>query len=278
MFNALKIRIAKWLEKSASHPADELDTNFYRAFEDRFRGSRELIKQRVQVYLSFVQPVAQRHPRLPVLDLGCGRGEWLEVLGEAGISAHGVDVDTGMLCGCTELGLTVQQSDALVFLRQQGNASHVCISLMHVVEHVPFDVVKQLVKEARRVLVDDGILIMETPNPENYTVGACNFYMDPTHRNPLPPLLLAFLPEYYGFERVKIVRLQEQEGLIIKNKFDSADYLTCISPDYAVVAQVKNIKNVEDNIDHRKNVWDQEYGINLNFMQKRNAEAKKLDL
>ena len=68
MFNALRERIAKWLQKSTSQAADELDTSFYRAFEDRFRGSRELIKQRVRVYLPFIQPVAQRHPNLPVLD------------------------------------------------------------------------------------------------------------------------------------------------------------------------------------------------------------------
>lgn len=253
---------------SAAGMVADKDANFYRAFEDRFRGSRELIKSRLSVYLPFVQPVAARHPDLKAIDLGCGRGEWLELLSEAGITAYGVDIDLGMLRDSAALGLSVQQGDALVTLRQQPSRSSICISLIHVVEHLPFDVVKQLVKEAKRVLVEDGILIMETPNPENYTVGACNFYMDPTHRNPLPPPLLAFVPEYYGFERVKIIRLQEQPVLAAKPVFDASDYLTGVSPDYAVLAQARQ---PECEVGE---VWVKEYGINIDLMQARNAAAK----
>ncbi|WP_412851517.1 class I SAM-dependent methyltransferase [Ectothiorhodospira shaposhnikovii] len=254
------------------HPAAQ--DNFYRVFEDRFRGSRELIKQRVLVYLPFVQPIAKRYPGVSVLDLGCGRGEWLEVLKETGIPAEGVDQDAGMLEAAQLEGLSIQQGDALAYLLQQRESSRICISLMHVVEHIPFEMLRAIVKEARRVLVPQGILIMETPNPENYTVGSCNFYMDPTHRNPLPPPLLAFVPEYYGFERVKVLRLQEPDGMRTRDEFKVEDFLTGISPDYAVLAQVNRFDpSEEEGRDPLANPWDQEYGVSYTLMSKRNAQT-----
>lgn len=254
--------------------------DFYRAFEDRFRGSRELIKNRVCVYLPFVQPLAQRHQTLKVIDLGCGRGEWLEVLSEAGISAKGVDIDSDMLLDCVAIGLNVQQGDALHILRQQPTSSSICISLMHVVEHLSFDVVRELVKEAKRVLVEDGILIMETPNPENFSVGACNFYTDPTHRNPLPPPLLAFVPEFYGFERIKVIRLQESDGICEKATYAIEDFLAGISPDYAVLAQVNRIKESDllmgKDRDTLEQLWQKDYGVSYAMMTRKNSGKNNL--
>lgn len=247
---------------------------FYRAFEDRFRGTREEIMRRVEVYLPFVAAVAERHPDLQALDLGCGRGDWLEVLKKAGIKAEGVDQDAGMLGGCRELGLKVRQGDAIAVLREQPVASCICISLIHVVEHIPFDMLRSIVEQARRVLVPDGVLIMETPNPENVTVGSCNFYMDPTHRNPLPPPLLAFVPEYYDFERVKVLRLQEDPALHDKTHYDISNVLQGVSPDYAVIAQVKQTaKGMETPAEHQEAAaWEQNYGISLNQMLQLNTQ------
>lgn len=254
---------------SGQTPSPPKDTAFYRAFEDRFRGSRELIKQRVAVYLPFVQPIAARHRGLTVLDLGCGRGEWLEVLKEAGIDSEGVDVDAGMLEGCEQLGLRVRQGDALEYLQQQADASRICISLMHVVEHIPFEMLLRVVQEARRVLVDDGILIMETPNPENYTVGSCTFYIDPTHTRPIPPALMNFITEYYGFQRIKILRLQESTEIREKRFFDAIDYLNGVSPDYAIVAQTNNPSIT---FNDEEAAWSREYGVSISLMKNRNSQ------
>lgn len=237
--------------------------NFYRAFEDRFRGPRDLIKDRVKVYLPFVESVAAIYPGVKALDLGCGRGEWLEVLQQAGIDCEGVDIDSGMLNGCQQLGLKVIQDDALGFLASLPDSSRICVSLLHVVEHIAFDDLRLIVKEAKRVLVPEGVLIMETPNPENYTVGACNFYMDPTHRNPLPPLLLAFVAEYYGFERLKIVRLNENRVDGNNEHLVVFDVLEGISPDYAVIAQI-NKSNGDD-----AEVWNKDFGISLHKLMKK---------
>ncbi|HEX8604429.1 MAG TPA: class I SAM-dependent methyltransferase [Pseudoduganella sp.] len=208
---------------------------FYRAFEDRYRGSRETIKERLRAYLPFLRPLAGA--QAPTLDLGCGRGEWLELLGEHGFAARGIDLDDGMLAACIERGLDVANMDALAALRAQPDGSLALVSAFHLVEHIPFDLVRQLIDEALRVLQPGGLLIMETPNPENLVVGASDFYTDPSHERPIPPNLLAFAVEHGGFARHKVVRLQEDPQLRQGGRVVLTAVLQGASPDYSVVAQ-----------------------------------------
>lgn len=210
---------------------------FYRAFEERYRGSRELIKGRLKAYQPFLEPLLIAYPKAPALDLGCGRGEWLEYLKELGFSGRGVDLDEGMLSACVELGLKAEKSDALEYLKGVDSDSLSLVSAFHVVEHISFDDLRVLVAEALRVLVPGGLLIMETPNPENIVVATRNFYLDPTHRNPIPSELLGFVVEFTGFRRVKTIRLQESRELIGKQDISFTEVLCGVSPDYAIVAQ-----------------------------------------
>ncbi len=83
---------------------------------------------------------------------------------------------------------------------------------------------------------------METPNPENIVVATRDFYLDPTHQRPIPPQLLSFLPEFYGFARTKIIRLQESKDLEMRADLTLQDVLSGASPDYAVVAQKERLK------------------------------------
>ena len=182
---------------------------FYRAFEERHRGSRELIKSRLEVYLPFVEPLKTLYKAPEILDLGCGRGEWLELMQHNGFQAKGVDLDEGMLSACRELNLNVCQADALDYLRGLTANRLSVVSAFHVVEHISFEALRQLVDEAYRVLKPGGLLILETPNSENLVVGTSGFYLDPTHQRPLPAQLLAFVVEYAGFARVKTLYLQE---------------------------------------------------------------------
>ena len=214
-----------------------MDPDFYLALEDRFRGSRDLIKSRLQVYLPFIEPLKEVYPDLHAIDLGCGRGEWLEILGERGFQAQGVDLNAGMLSACRDLGLKVQTGDALSFLKKLSDESQVIVSAFHLVEHIPFEDLQEIVKESLRVLKPTGLLILETPNPENIIVGTSSFYMDPTHTSPIPPDLLAFLPEYYGYHHTKILRLQETPEIRELENLSVLDVLNGTSPDYAVVAQ-----------------------------------------
>lgn len=210
---------------------------FYRDFEDQHRGSRELIKQRLRVYLPFIRPLAVLYPTLPVLDVGCGRGEWLELLCEQAMAAHGVDTDEGMLAACRERGLSVTHGDAIKHLASLDSHSLLAVTGFHIAEHLPFDVLQALLAQARRVLVPGGLLVLETPNPENLLVGAANFYIDPTHQRPLPSQLLVFLAEHQGLAPVKLLRLQEEPRLAQNGPVGLYDVLANVSPDYAIVAQ-----------------------------------------
>lgn len=231
---------------------------FYRAFEDRYRGSRELIKGRLGVYRAFIDPIAAARPRALALDLGCGRGEWLEVLSEAGFDARGVDLDAGMLQACAALGLRAEQADALETLARLPDASVAVVSAFHVVEHIPFDALRRLVDEARRVLQPGGLLILETPNPENLVVGSSSFYLDPTHVRPIPPPLLSFVVEYHGYARVKTLRLQESPSIAAGGRAALMDVLGGVSPDYAVVGQKGDDEAL---LGALAPAFDKEYGV-----------------
>ena len=220
---------------SSQSPASR--ASFYRAFEDRYRGSREIIKDRLRAYARFTEPLLQLARPPAALDLGCGRGEWLELLGESGFDAAGVDLDEGMLAACRERGLAASHGDAMAALRARPDASLALVSAFHLVEHLPFDLVQELIAEALRVLHPGGLLIMETPNPENLTVGATSFYLDPSHLHPLPPGLLGFAAEHAGFARQCIVRLQEEPSLHTDSQVGLITVLAGVSPDYGVVAQ-----------------------------------------
>lgn len=243
-----------------------MSSTFYSAFEVKHRGSRELIKSRLRVYLPFIAPLKLIHPECKAVDLGCGRGEWLELLKEAGIDARGVDLDEGMLSACSELGLSIENKDALSFVQSLPDESQSIVSGFHIAEHLPFDDLQILVKEALRVLKPAGLLILETPNPENIRVATVNFYLDPTHQRPIPPLLLYFLSEHCGFCRTKVLRLQEPTGLAERNVIDLIEVIGGVSPDYAIIAQ----KSASDEqLANFNDVFEEEYGLTLEALTMR---------
>ncbi|MBV5330741.1 MAG: class I SAM-dependent methyltransferase [Chlorobium sp.] len=214
-----------------------INDSFYLTFEEKYRGLRTLITTRLEVYRQFVAPLLQIYPCAEALDLGCGRGEWLVLMAEWGFQPLGIDQDAAMLLACEEIGLKVEKADAIAHLRELEVESQSLISAFHLVEHLPFDDLRTLVAEAMRVLKPGGLLIMETPNPDNLIVATRDFYLDPTHQRPIPCQLLAFVAEYTGFVRVKTLGLQESKVLSGQIKISLADVFHGVSPDYAVIAQ-----------------------------------------
>ena len=248
-----------------------MSEEFYRAFEERHRGSRELVRSRLRVYLPFVEPLKSIHPQCTAIDLGCGRGEWLELMAEAGIEARGVDIDDGMLAACAERGLPAERGEAVAFLRALPDQSVAVVSGFHVAEHIAFADLQALVQEALRVLKPAGLLILETPNPENLVVGTSTFYYDPTHQRPLPPALLSFLPEHYGFARTKVLRLQEPAGLAQAATVSLTNVLADVSPDFAVVAQKGGAGPQQMALFDA--AFDRQYGIELGTLAARYEEG-----
>ena len=180
----------------------------YAALEDRFRGSREEIKERFRIYLPYIE----RARDSVVIDLGSGRGEWLELLKEAGISARGVEKNLVSIEQCRARELEVVEDDALVHLRGLADASVGAITGFHIIEHVSIETLVTLLDEVLRVLRPDGVAIFETPNPENVLVGSNFFYLDPTHKHPLPSELMQFLFDNRGFDPVEVLNLHQWDS------------------------------------------------------------------
>jgi len=126
----------------------------------------------------------------PILDIGCGRGEWLELLKENNLNARGLDLNQVMVRMCRDKGLNVEEGEALSFLKSLPDSSLGAVTGFHLIEHYGFEFLVKLLGEILRVLKPGGIVIFETPNPGNILVGSCNFYIDPTHNKPLPSILI----------------------------------------------------------------------------------------
>jgi len=190
-----------------SDEADRMLDPLYLFFEDEFRGTRSDIKNNLKAYLPMLKDTDAGSPDQPVLDIGCGRGEWLELLREEGLAAKGVDMNRLLVKQNRARGYDVTEADGIEYLRSINDASIGAVTAFHLIEHLPFHTLIQFLDESVRVLESGGIAIFETPNPENVLVGACHFYADPTHRNPLPIPTMKFMAEHRGLCRVEILRL-----------------------------------------------------------------------
>lgn len=181
---------------------------FYIELEDRFRGAAESIRDRLRPHLERLRPALEGPQSIGrSVDIGCGRGEWLQVLGDAGFRGEGVDTDAAMVEACRARGVFATRADGVAWLRGQAEGSLDLVTAFHVIEHLEFARLVALFDAALRALRTGGAMIAETPNPENVLVGSCNFYLDPTHRNPLPPALVEFVARQRGFARAEIVRI-----------------------------------------------------------------------
>ena len=214
---------------------DHIMDSFYANFEDRFRGSESVIMKRLEFYLPYFDKSKLDFDKYPVLDIGSGRGEFIQLLKKNGINSIGLDINHDMVERSKNKGLKAVRDDALTYLQSSGTQKFSAITGFHIVEHIPFNDLLRIFQASHRALVIGGFVIFETPNPENLIVGSTTFYMDPSHLHPLPPLLLAFALENCGFRDVEIKRLH-QDPLMSKSKVgkDVADLI--YGPrDYAVI-------------------------------------------
>lgn len=203
--------------KQGLPPQEALD-RYYLAFEDAHRGDLSAMMARYAPYGPILEEVLHAFQPRPnsqslsppgarLLDLGCGRGEWLQFAQSKGFAAAGVDANPVMVAHCHGLGLSVASGDLMPALLSQPDGALAVVSAFHVAEHLPFGLLYGLVQQAYRCLGPGGAVILETPNPENPLVGSHTFYHDHTHRNPLTPTALQFLLRYLGFQRVRVLRL-----------------------------------------------------------------------
>jgi O-antigen chain-terminating methyltransferase len=174
----------------ADVPADPFLDVFYRELEDRFRGSRAEILDRLREYLPHLAFLKEIDPgQRAIVDLGCGRGEWLEMLRAEGLPGVGVDLNPAQAAAASELGLSVEVADFMDWLGRRADRS--------------VDLVTLFLREVLRVLKPDGALLMETPNPESLIVTAHTFWYDPTHVRPYPRELVSLLLQSLTFDRIE---------------------------------------------------------------------------
>jgi O-antigen chain-terminating methyltransferase len=231
--------------------------DFYLAFENEFRGSKDLISERLQFYCRFLLPLLDYYHKGNAVDLGVGRGEWLHILRMHGLDETGIDMNQSMINECIAAGLNVKLMDARTFLKSTADNSQLIISAFHLLEHLEFSDVLDTLQQSLRSLKPGGVFIAETPNPDNIAVGANRFYVDPTHQRPIPFQLLEFAAKYVGFSKVKIVNLQEPPWLNIKNhQINLNDVLCNVSPDYGIIAVKDGPHDILDK-------YDQLFAINF---------------
>lgn len=169
------------------------ETFDYASFEERFRGDEEYVSDSQEFYLPYFVD------RSKVIDLGCGRGEFLAVLAARGADVCGVDLDTTALAACREKNLTVEQADMFEFLGRQEDDSWDGIMCAHVIEHLPPLRLQELTDLCFRKLRPGGVVAYETPNPGCLAIFAGDFYLDPTHRAPVPAGRMNFHLKESGF-------------------------------------------------------------------------------
>ena len=193
--------LAQSVERIAQAAPAQLVPIDWLKFADRFRGSEQDIRARQQTY------AARFRGHAPVLDIGCGRGEMLEVFRDAGIQAQGIDLSDDSIALCLARGLDAERADLFEYLGGLTDASLGGVVCCQVVEHLPPERVPELIALMHRKLRAGGLAAIETPNPECLAIFATHFYLDPTHRHPIPPALLSFYLEEAGFGRIEVERL-----------------------------------------------------------------------
>ena len=166
-----------------------------------FRGSEEYVKAGQRHYIQNFEGCRN------VLDIGCGRGEFLEIMREANIPAVGIDLSQEPVEICRLKGLQAETADLFTYLAGLPEESLDGIFCAQVVEHLPPERLPEMIRLCASRLMRDGVLAIETPNPECLAIFATHFYLDPTHTRPVPHPLLAFYLEEFGVGVVEVRKL-----------------------------------------------------------------------
>jgi len=190
----------------------------YAWFQERFRGSEALIRDRQRAYLKHFLG------RTAIMDVGCGRGEFLELLREHGVSGTGVETNNDAVLLCKEKGLEIIQGDIFEVLESRADSSLGGIFSSQVIEHLPVELQLRLLDLCYRKLKSGSPVLIETINPECVFALVRNFYLDPTHVRPVPPELLQFAMESKGFNNVELsssapVEHKYVQDLPVSNQF-----------------------------------------------------------
>ena len=182
-------------------PAPTASSLDYSRFAERFRGTDEQIRRNMEFYRPFFAG------RDNVLDIGCGRGEFLEVMHEAGVPARGIDLSAESVAQCRDKGMAAEVADLFPYLAAQPDGEFDGILSSQVVEHLPPERLPEMIRLCAAKMRRGGVLAVETPNPECLAIFATYFYLDPTHTRPMPHQYLQFCMEEAGLTAIEVHKL-----------------------------------------------------------------------
>ncbi len=197
-------RVRDRLRRIENLPTD--DDEFYHAFEERFRGTRDEIRERLKIYIPHIKEHLPDWSKGRFIDVGSGRGEWLDVLKENGAADYiGVDLNARQNTVAESFGHKTVCEDCLQYLARQPDESVDLITSFQVIEHLCMSDLMELLRQSHRVLKKGGMILFETQNPANLIVGADTFYIDPSHKRPLDLRMMEFFVQWCGFKEVRII-------------------------------------------------------------------------
>jgi 2-polyprenyl-3-methyl-5-hydroxy-6-metoxy-1,4-benzoquinol methylase len=172
----------------------------YARFAERFRGTEDYVRRNIEFYRPFFASCEN------VLDIGCGRGEFLALMRDSGVAARGIDLSTECAALCRQNGLNAEVADLFPFLAQTEQDFDGIFS-SQVVEHLDPRRLPEMIGLCAAKLRRGGLLAIETPNPECLAIFATHFYLDPTHTRPIPHPLMVFYMEEAGFGLIEVHEL-----------------------------------------------------------------------
>ena len=178
-----------------------IQSDYYLEFENNFRGKRKDIIDRLKYLDPLIDLLIKNTKGHRLLDVGCGRGEWLQKIQVRIPDSSGIELDLDMINLCRNNGLDIIRGDALETLSKLKDNSISIITIFHMIEHMKYPDLFKLIEECYRILTDDGILIMETPSIDSLLISTKQFYIDPTHINHIHPDGLSFFLENTGFHK-----------------------------------------------------------------------------
>tara|TARA_B100000579_G_scaffold332129_1_gene282421 strand:+ start:773 stop:1942 length:1170 start_codon:yes stop_codon:yes gene_type:complete len=210
--------------------------DFYYDFEECFRGSRDEIISRLSSYDGLISYILQNCQKPKLLDIGSGRGEWIEKCSLNGIESIGLEINQDMISFCKKKGMNIISGDALNILKTLESNSFDIISSFHLIEHLKYDQIYEMITQCLRLLKTNGILIFETPSIDNLQVSSRTFFLDPTHINPINPDSFIFFLESLGFTQAKYYFLNGCENNTLTNYNGIQDLISGSAKDVSILA------------------------------------------
>jgi O-antigen chain-terminating methyltransferase len=209
--------------------------------QDDLRGTQDEIKGRLRPAMERLRQMWPGHPGRPLLDLFSGRGEWLELMHEAGLRAYGIDSRRYAVEVCEAAGLDVRQANPIDHLRGLPDASLGVITMIQAIDRMPIEELFELLQQIRRALIAEGVVLLEASNPANLAVATTDFYEDPTRQRPVPPGLGRRMLEHAGFVEVELLWLggpdqPQLRGAETAEIGPVAKFLAA-APEYALIAR-----------------------------------------